>query len=145
MEKYKNTLKIRQWMLLLLAAVASGLGIYDTFWASEEIKSSILFEFQCGLTTALGILAVIWIIRYSKVLRSEKELQIQYNKENDERMKIIRAKAGMPMLLISSIVMIVAGLIASYINTDVSYTLIATAICQMMIACIAKLIYRKII
>ena len=46
----------------------------------------------------------------------KKELKIQYNKENDERMKAIKAKAGMPMLLITSIVMIIVGVIAGYFN-----------------------------
>lgn len=113
------------------------------FWATEEVKASEIFGFQCGITTALGILALIMIIRYHKTLRSEKELQIQYNKENDERMKVIRAKAGMPMVLIFSVVIIIAGILIGYSNIVVFYTLIITAALQLVIACIAKFVYTK--
>lgn len=90
-------------------------------------------------------LALIRIIRYRKALRNDKELQIQYNKENDERMKAIQAKAGMPMILISSIIMVIAGIIIGYSNMVVFYTLIAAAVIQLVIACITKFIYTKII
>ena len=90
-------------------------------------------------------LALIRIIRYRKALRNDKELQIQYNKENDERMKAIPAKAGMPMILISSIIMVIAGIIIGYSNMVVFYTLIAAAVIQLVIACITKFIYTKII
>ena len=145
MEKYKKSIITRIFLLSVLAMLAVGLGIYDVFWATAEIKASEIFGFQCGIITALGIFALITIIRYRKTLRNEKELQIQYNKENDERMKAIRAKAGMPMILISSVVMVIVGIIIGYSNTVVFYTLIAAAALQLMIACITKFVYTKII
>ncbi len=143
MDKYKKIIIIRVFLLSVLALLAVGLGIYDVFWAAAEVKSSGIFEFQCGITTALGILALVMIIRYRKALRSEKELQIQYNKENDERMKAIRAKAGMPMILIFSAVIIIAGILIGYSNTVVFYTLIAIAGLQLVFAGITKFIYTK--
>ena len=143
MEKYKKGIIIRVFLLSVLALLAVGLGIYDVFWATDEVKASEIFEFQCGITTALGILALIMIIRYHKTLRSEKELQIQYNKENDERMKAIRAKAGMPMVLIFSVVIIIAGILIGYSNIVVFYALIVTAALQLVIACITKFVYTK--
>ncbi len=92
-----------------MALFAVGLGIYDVFRAADEVSSSEIFAFQCGLTTALGVLAIVMIIRYSRALRSEKALQIRRNKENDERMKAIRAKADMPTVLIFSVAIIAAG------------------------------------
>lgn len=145
MEKYRKSIITRVFLLSILALLAVGLGIYDAFWATAEVKASEIFEFQCGITTALGILALIMIIRYNKALRNEKELQIQYNKENDERMKAIRAKAGMPMILISSAVMGIVGIIIGYSNMTVFYTLTVVAALQLAIACITKLIYMKIL
>ncbi len=77
MEKYKKIIILRVFLLSVLALFAVGLGIYDVFWATSEVKSSGIFEFQCGITAALGILALVTIIRYRKALRSEKELKIQ--------------------------------------------------------------------
>ncbi len=145
MEKYKKIIIVRVFLLSILALLAVGLGIYDAFWATDEIKASEIFEFQCGVTTALGILALIRIIRYGKTLHNDKELQIQYNKENDERMKAIRAKAGIPMVLITSIIMVVVGIIIGYSNMIVFYALIAAAAIQLVIACTTKFIYMKII
>lgn len=144
MEKYKKVITIRVFLLSILALSAVGLGIYDVFWAAAEVKTRFIFGFQCGVTTGLGILALIWIIRYRKVLRNEKELKIQYDKENDERMKAIRAKAGMPMVLITSVVMIVSGIIIGYQNTTVFYALITAAAAQLGVACVTKFIYTKI-
>ena len=145
MEKYKKIIIVRVFLLEILALLAVALGIYDVFWATAKVKSIEVFEFQCGITMGLGILALIRIIRYRKTLRSEKELQIQYNKVNDERTKAIQAKAGMPMILISSIVMVIAGIIIGYSNLVIFYTLIAAAALQLVIACTTKFIYVKII
>lgn len=144
MEKYKKTITVRVYLLSVLALLAVGLGVYDVFWAAAEVKASDIFEFQCGVTAALGILATTRIIWYRRVLRNEKKLKIQYNKENDERMKAIRAKAGMPIVLIASVVMIVLGIIIGYSNMTVFYTLIAAAAAQLFIACVTKFIYTKI-
>lgn len=144
MEKYKKVIIIRVFLLSILVLLAVGLGIYDVFWAAAEVKASVIFGFQCGVTAALGILTLIRIILYRKVLRNEKELKIQYNKENDERRKAIRAKSGMPMVLITSVVMIVSGIIIGYSNITVFYALISAAAVQLCIACATKFIYTKI-
>ncbi len=58
-------------------------------------------------------------------------------------MKAIRAKAGMPTVLIFSVVIIVAGILIGYSNTVVFYTLVATAALQLAIACVTKFVYTK--
>ena len=61
MEKYRKTVIIRVILLSALALFAVGLGIYDVFRAADEVRSSEIFAFQCGLRTALGILAIVMI------------------------------------------------------------------------------------
>lgn len=145
MEKYRNTLKLRIYLLSVFVFATIGFGIFDAFYASESVKSSIIFDFQCGLTLALGVIALVSILRYRKILKNETYLKIQYNKEFDERLKTIRAKAGVPMSLISSILMIIAGIIIGYRNITVFYTLILTAMCQLIAACMIKLVYSKLL
>jgi len=72
-------------------------------------------------------------------------MQIQYNKEQDERMKTIRSKAGMPFVLIMIILMIITGMIFSYFNEVAAITLIGAASVQLVLATIIKLIYSKIL
>ncbi len=144
MDNYKKVIKKRIWILSFLVLLAVGLGIFDTFWASAEMKKSKIFAFQCGAVTALGVFSACLLIHYKKILQNEEDLKIQYNKENDERMKAIKAKAGMPMLLITSIVMIIVGVIAGYFNFTIFFTLIIAAVCQLLTSFVVKLVYMKI-
>ena len=143
MDKYRKTLKTRIALLTLPIILTIGLGIYDVFFASEAIKESFIFGFQSGAIVALGLLSLFFMIRFRSVLHDETKLKQQYNKENDERLKIIRAKAGLPMLLITSVGMIMVGVIMGYSNMTVSVTLFAAAMCQMMISAIIKQIYLR--
>src|SRR5699024_12274376 len=82
---------------IVLSAIV--LGIFDVFFASDTMKANVIFSFQSGLTAAGGILALLRIIQYSKVIHDETLLKLQYNQENDEQMKKIRDKSRMPKLL----------------------------------------------
>jgi hypothetical protein len=77
------------------------------------------------------------------MLRDEKKLKLQFNKEKDERLKAIRAKAGMPILLVTSVLMIIAGVIAGYFNATIFVTLIIAAVGQMIISGFVKMIYMR--
>ncbi len=141
METYKKTLKNRILLLAILVIFSVSFGIYDMFLASTDVDASFILGFQSGAASGIGFLAVLQIFRYSAALKDEKKMQLQYNKENDERLKAIRAKAGMPMLLIVSIMMIVAGIILGYFNTTIFITLVVAAVCQMTIGAIVKMVY----
>ena len=143
MDTYKKTLRTRILLLAIPAVFAVVLGIYDVFLASPKIKESFIFGFQCGAATACGLIAVILILRYKTILHDEKKLKLAFNKENDERLKAIRAKAGLPMVLVTSVLLIIAGVIAAYFNAVIFVTLMVAAVCQMMISGIVKLIYMK--
>lgn len=145
MEKYKKIIQIRRGIFLFCILLAVILGIYHTFFASETVKANIVFDFQCGFIMALGIASILGMIHCSRILQDEGKLQIQYNREHDERIKTIRAKAGMPIMLISSIIMIEAGIIIGYVNTVVFYTLIIAALCQLVAGCVVKLVYQKLL
>lgn len=144
MRKYKKNLIIRICALSFVVLVAVILGIFDVFFATIEIKTSMVFGFQCGLTLGLGVSALPLIIRYKKALESEEKLQLLFNKENDERMKAIKSKAGMPMLLITSFIMIIIAVVIGYFDVVVFYTLIVAALCQLVAACIVKFIYMRL-
>ena len=58
-------------------------------------------------------------------------------------MQYIRAKAGMPMLLVTSCVMVIAGIIAGYFNVTVFMTLTAAAMCQLLVGSLIKMYYMK--
>lgn len=143
MNNYKKTIKKRILLLAVPIIISVILGIYDVFWASPEIKKTSVYGFQVGIIISLGLLAIIIVMRFRTLLKDENKLTLHFNRENDERIKAIKAKAGIPMLPITSILLIIAGVVAGYFNNLVFITLIAAATFQMMICAIIKIIYMK--
>ena len=119
MEKYKKTLRIRIALfgsvILLNAVLSICQRIMDDRGKIPADVSSIT-DFQSGFLMGLAILSLFMLIKYRKLLRDERSLRESYNRETDERMVLIRSKAGMPALLITSIVMIFAGIFGGYSN-----------------------------
>jgi len=143
MKEYNKTIKARILLLSIPIICAAIFSIYDVFWASTEIKESSIFGFQAGIIISMGLIAVITVIRYRALLNDDKKLLLQFNRENDERIKAIKAKAGIPMLPLVSTLVIIAGVIAGYFDTLIFMTLIAVAAFQMTICAIVKVVYMK--
>ena len=102
---------------------------------------SSIIDFQSGFLMGLAILSLFMLIKYRKLLRDERSLRESYNRETDERMVLIRSKAGMPALLITSIVMIFAGIFGGYYNIIIFYTLLAAGLCQILLGVCLKFYY----
>ena len=83
-------------------------------------------------------------MRLSLILKDETKLRQQFNLENDERLKAIRAKSGMPMLIFTSLAMVIAGMIAGFFNETVCLTLIIAAACQLLAGVAVKAVHMKI-
>ena len=136
MEKYKKTLRIRIALfgsvILLNAVLSICQRIMDDRGKIPADVSSII-DFQSGFLMGLAILSLFMLIKYRKLLRDERSLRESYNRETDERMVLIRSKAGMPALLITSIVMIFAGIFGGYYNIIIFYTLLAAGLCQILL------------
>ena len=143
MNNYKEIIKKRILLLTVPIILAVTLGIYDVFFASNQIKETAIYGFQAGIITSLGLIASILLIRYRVLLKDENKLLLMFNKENDERIKAIKAKAGIPILPFTSILLIIAGVIAGYFNILIFITLIAVAAFQMTICAAVKVIYMK--
>jgi hypothetical protein len=83
------------------------------------------------------------MFRLRKIVKNPTELQKLYNKENDERLALIRQKSGMPIIMITSGIMILAAVVAGYINETVFFTLIAAAMAQIVISLAVKVYYMR--
>lgn len=144
MEEYKKALKIRMAFLTLIVLAAVGMSVYGMFWAEEEIRASEAFSFQNGLVIGIGAYAVVLMVRFRRVMQDERRLQLFFNAENDERRKAIQAKAGLPMILVTSFLMMLVGSFIGYFNSIVFYTLFAAAICQLLLAAAVKIFYLRL-
>jgi divalent metal cation (Fe/Co/Zn/Cd) transporter len=143
MELYKKKIKARIFMFCTVLLIFAGILLYNQFAASAALKESVAFSFQCGFSAAGALVIAFWIFKYRRALSDEAKLRVLMNQENDERMKAIRAKAGMPMLWILSMILVLAGMISGYFNETVFITLICAALFQLMVCLFFKLYFMK--
>jgi len=132
MEQYRKYLKIRIALFGVIILIFVGILLYNQFGASTVIKESLPFSFQCGFSAAGALVLVFWMMKYRSALKEE----------NDERMKLIRAKAGVPMVLILSMALVLAGMIIGYWNEMAFVVLICVALFQLLSSLGVKLYYK---
>jgi len=147
MEEFRTNVKRRITIFSGMTLVAAALGVYN-FLLMNYSEDATMYDgsvtgFQSGLILSIGIIAVVQIIKLTRAFNDETNLKLLYNQEHDERLKTIRSKAGMPMLMITSILMLIVAIVAGYFNIVVFYTLVITAIVQLSIGAIVKLICMK--
>ena len=117
--------------------------VYNQFGASNTLKDSLSFSFQCGFSAAGALVLVYMIMQYRRALSDDLKLQVLYNKENDERTRAIWAKSGIPMTVILSMTLVLAGIVIGYFNETVFVVLICVALFQLFASAAVKLYYMK--
>lgn len=147
MEKFGKTIKQRLFWGTVIVVFAISLSILDQTGLLFEIefikKHENLSNFQIAFVMCIAIVAIFMMSKYRKALKDKSKLQILYNQENDERLQLVRQKSGMPMVMITSTIMIFAGIIAGYLNETVFHTLIAASLIQLTICLFAKIYYMR--
>lgn len=148
MKEFKTKVKRRITLFSGLTLAAVALGIYNVFFMNipdnSTMTDGVITGFQSGLILGIGMMAVVQIIKLTRVINDETKLKLLYNQEHDERLKTIRSRAGMPMLMITSVLMLIAAIIAGYFNIVVFYTLVLAATAQLSIGAIVKLVCMKL-
>ena len=142
MELFKKKIKARIILLCAVLLLFVTILLYNQFGASDALKDSLAFSFQCGFSAAGSIVLVFWLMKYRGALKDEAKLRLLYNEEKDERMSAIRAKAGIPMLLILSMALVLGGMIIGYFNETVFVVLIGVALFQLLVSLGVKLYYK---
>ena len=142
MELFKKKIKARIILLCSVLLLFVTILLYNQFGASDALKDSLAFSFQCGFSAAGSIVLVFWLMKYRGALKDEAKLRLLYNEEKDERMSAIRAKAGIPMVLILSMALVLGGMIIGYFNETVFVVLIGVALFQLLVSLGVKLYYK---
>jgi hypothetical protein len=142
MELFKKKVKTRIILLCAVLLLFVAIQLYNQFGASDALKDSLAFSFQCGFSAAGSIVLVFWLMKYRGALKDEAKLRLLYNEEKDERMSAIRAKAGIPMVLILSMALVLGGMIIGYFNETVFVVLIGVALFQLLVSLGVKLYYK---
>lgn len=147
MDKFLTIIKRRIILFSGMILAAAVLGVYSFLIKGNTentgMADGIVSGFQYGLIFGIGLLSLIQIIKLSIVIKSDKKLKMQYNKENDERLKAIRSKAGMPMMIVTSVIMLAAAIVAGNFNMTVFFTLVIALMVQLSIGVFVKLYCMK--
>lgn len=142
MESYRKSIRLRIALFSVITTLFVGILLYNQFFTPSVWKDNVVFSFQCGFASAASIGIVFLIVRYSKAVNDEEKLRLLYNQEHDERMSAIRSKAGVPMVLVLSLVLVFVGMIAGYYNQTVFFTLELAALGQLLISAAVKFYYK---
>lgn len=143
MTEYKKELKQRITAGYCFVGLALLVGIYLFFFAPPGIRDNDLFHFEHGMLSGIAAVALFRTIRYHRLLNDDIKLKLEYNKERDERIRAIRAKAGRPMILMTSGVIILAGLALSYHYPQVTVALLAVGVGQILVSSLISLIFMQ--
>ncbi|MEO1815758.1 MAG: hypothetical protein ABGU93_09245 [Acetobacterium sp.] len=145
MEKFRKTVKRRIAIssgMTLVSLVLGAFNIYSIIFSDHSTAThsdGFVAGFQFGLIISIFGFSLFDIVKLSLAINDETKLKILYNKENDERMKTIRSKAGMPLIAITSVLMIIAAIVAGYFNIVVFYTLVSAVAAQLSVSAVVKL------
>ena len=143
MEQFRKKIKTRMLLISIVLLVFVAILLYNQFGASDALKNSLAFSFQCGLSASGSLVLVFWLVKNQRALSDEAKLRLLYNQENDERMSAIRANAGIPMVLILSMTLVLGGMIIGYFNETVFVVLIGVALFQLLVSLGVKLYYMR--
>lgn len=142
MDQFRKKLKKRIILLCAVLLMFVSILLYNQFGADSALKDGLAFSFQCGFSAAGSLVLVFWLFKYRAALKEEAKLRLLYNQENDERMSAIRAKVGIPMVLILSMTLVLAGMLIGYFNETMFILLICAALFQLLVCLGVKLYYK---
>ena len=128
MTDFRQTLKKRIfWMRAFTGTVFAiiMLGLLNEFMGNvvslPTPQFTYLKSFQTGFLISIEAIILILYRRYRNALRNQDKLELLYNIEHDERKIMIRHKAGVPVMLITSAIILLAAIVAGYFNETVFY------------------------
>lgn len=141
MEKYRRNLKRTMAFCGVAAAVLIGWMLVERLMPGVEL--TVAGSNRAGFCRGAAGALILYMIGTDALLRNEEKLREKYTREMDERMVAIRAKAGMPMLLYTSVAIMLASVGMSYVNDTVFKTLYVVGMVQLVFGVLAKVYYTK--
>ena len=145
MEKYKEIIRKRIHGVIIVTLFVAALVLLMHFFVMKSVNgaSGNLFSFLEGGVIGVDLAAMVYMLKSRKALEDDEKLKKMYNEEHDERTQFIKQKAGFPVFTAAGVMMIIAGLVAGYINSTVSYTMAACGIFIILYQIVLKFYFLK--
>ena len=135
MEEFKQKVQKRMVYLKSFIVCVALIGAYDYFMIRNTGEKSaaqiVAIGFQIIILVGIGILACVYLMKLRNALWDEEKMRLLYARENDENTKVFLQKSGMPMMLVTSMGMILVGAIMAHFSITIFYTLILAAAAQL--------------
>ena len=137
MEKYKSTLKQRMlFAALYCAAVLAVIGL-GVFRPGDAHVSDYIAGMSLGMCVGIAMVAAFYMVLMARALRSEEKLKKLYISETDERLALIRTRAGGTGMVVSIAGLLLGALVAGYYSAEVFFTLVgATLFVSLVVVCL---------
>ena len=150
-EAYRKTIRRRMIVMAVIVVAYSVTAVvvhtlFDgTIGAAEDFAwSGVVEGFLWGAITAAVAGFALIVPRYAQALRDERALRRLWNREHDERMRAIKARAGAPMLLYTSAGMIAVALLVGPWNIMAATTLLLAGTAQIVVCAVTKLVCTRL-
>ena len=142
MEKFKRTLRIR---LIAASLYSVAVLVFLAMGAThtEAFVSDFIGGFSLGLCSGIEAVVIFSMAKYVRALRDGEKLRKLYIEERDERMNMIRSKAGGAAMVVSIAGLLLAALVAGYFDATVFATLICAALVDAFAMIFLKFYYAK--
>ena len=142
LDQYRETLRRRMgflrifWLgyLLLMAS---------TRFAPAAVTEHPAYAGLMGFLAGALLVGIISMGKFRRALKDDTELRRLYNREHDERMQAIRAKAGIPVTLLMGVGLMTAGLVATFFDMTVALTLVAAGLVELLATLALKAWYSR--
>ena len=138
LNKMKSEIEARSKRLMGLIVCAMGLltlSVTDVISINlgNENANDFVAGFQLGILCVLLLAFAAKLVNYRKALKDDKLLKQIYYKENDERVCFISQQVGKSSMSITTVVLLIAAIIAGYFNIIVFITILAVTAVQLLI------------
>ncbi len=129
MEQYKKALSRKIGLVMMSSGILLLLIVYLLFFfPGEPVVGKFPHFFLIGFAFGINAVGFYYTYRYQRALKDETLLRKYYYEDQDERLNLIRMKAGFPSLSVAGAIFLVASAVAAYFDATVTYTLLAGAI-----------------
>lgn len=143
-ENYKDTLKKRIAILLILCVLALLAMLFGVFYLKGRFPSkSNVTDYVIGFFTGLELGFLFFMGYYYRVLKNKQILEETFLKEKDERRNLIYLKSGIWVVSILSILLIIVSLPVAYVSYEAFITLTVVAFAQFIFSALLKLYWSR--
>ena len=128
MERFRKTLKQRILLASLYCLAVLTIIAFRVFRPGDLHVSDFIAGMSLGMCVGIAMVAIFYIIQMTLALRNEEKLKKLYISETDERIALIRTKAGGTGIVFSICGLFLGAMVAGYFSAAVFFTLVGAAI-----------------